>query len=262
MWDERVAKELLKEEKQNGDVRRRSKQAVIHLAFTEMRITELERHIRKLEAELHNKPDGFQLSVVRRQAPTYKASIKSSSHGEFLLNPQSLEIPLTEHASFETLVAEHGTPAQAILGLEHDAARQSTSASRRTHPQTPERLRIRYAPLIRMLEKISREALANSMLWPTDSVLEGARSRGAASVFLRPWKFFVAYEKEIRESVHKIDTFIAPAHPEDVSGGVVKEGLVDECEFDPYFVPSSTAWSEGHSAEWRVLISYPGFSRI
>lgn len=221
-----------------------------------MRITELERHIRKLEAELHNKPDDFQLSIVRRQAPTFKSSIKSSSHGEFLLNPKSLEIPLTEHASFEILVTEHGTPAQAILGLEQDAA------SRRTRSQTPERLRIRYAPLIKMLEKISRETIANQLLWPTDSILEGARSRGAPSVFLRPWKFFVAYEKEIRESVHKIDTFIDPAHPEDVSDGMVKEGLVDECEFDPFFVPSSTAWSEGHSAGWRVLIFYPGFSRI
>lgn len=250
----------MRQEKKNGDIRRRSKQAMMHLTFTEMRITDLENHIRKLEAELRNKPDDFQLRMVRRQAPLYKSTIKSSSHGEFLLNPQSLEIPLNERASLETLVTDHSTPA--IPGPEQNAAGHLTIVSQRTHQQTPERLRIRYAPLIKLLEKVSRETLSNQLLWPSESILTGVRSRGASSVFLRPWKFLVAYENEIRESVHKIDKLIDPARPEDVVDGVVKKGLVDECEFDPCIVHSSTTRSQGHFAEWRILTSFPGFSRV
>ncbi|KAJ0122199.1 hypothetical protein J7T55_002711 [Diaporthe amygdali] len=198
---------LLEDEKKTGDLGRRSKQAVLHLTFTEMRITQMEQQIRKLEAELHNKPDDFQLSV-------------------------SMEIPFHEKASLEVLVTEHGT--SAMLGSDHYDAGHSTRICQRTHQQTPERLRIRYAPLIKTLEKVCGETISNQFIWPSDSrtaLMSGVRTGGAATILLRPWKLLVTYEKEIRASIHNIDTFVEPARREDVSGGVAEIGLVEDFEY-------------------------------
>lgn len=188
-----------------------------------MRITQMEQQIRKLEAELHNKPDDFQLSMARRQARTYKSSIKRSSQGEFLLTAQSTEIPPHEQASLEVLVAEHSTPA--MLGPDQDTASNST----KTHQETPERLRIRYAPLVKTLEKICKETLSNYSIWPEDETITGGTG-GAATVLLRPWKLLVAYEKEIRDSVHKIDVLWEPAR-RDVSSGVAETLLVEDSKY-------------------------------
>lgn len=191
----------------------------------------MEQHIRKLEAELHNRPDDFQLRVVRRQAPIYKSFIKLSSHGEFLQTLQSAEIPSIEQASLEVLVTEHST--STTLGLDHNPAGHPTNIHQRTHRQSPERLRIRYAPLVKTLEKVCREVLSNNLLWPSEHGITGSRTRGAATILLRPWKLFVAYEKEIRESIHNIDALIEPAQPKDVSEGVAEKGVVEECECFP-----------------------------
>lgn len=233
---------LLDAEKKSGDIRRRSKQAVLHLTFTELRITQMEQQIRKLQAELHNKPIDFQVGVMRRQVPIYKSSIKRSSHGEFLMAPQSVENSSHELASLEVLVTEHGT--SATLGSDHNTTSHSTSIGQRTHQQTPERLRIRYAPLIKTLEKICRETLTNHNFWPppvSDLAITGYRNNGAATVVLRPWKLFIAYEKEIRDSIHNIDAFVEPARREDVSGGVAEIGVIQDCQYDLHCIPSCTA---------------------
>lgn len=220
--------ELLEQEKKTGDLRRRSKQAILHLTFTEIRINQMEQQIRKLEAELYNKPNDFQLNVMRRQAPTYKSFIKRSSHGEFLQNLQSVMMPSHEQASLELLVADHGT--SATYGSSQDAASHSTSTCQRRHQQTPERLRIRYAPLIKVLEKVCRETLSNYNFWPGDP---GDRERTACSptVLLRPWKLIVAYETEIRDSVRNIDACVQPARPGDVSSGIPEVLVVENGEY-------------------------------
>lgn len=219
---------LLENEKKTGDLRRRSKQAVLHLTFTEMRITQMEQQIRKLEAELHNKPDDFQLSVARRQAPTFKSFIKHSSHGEFLLTPQSVDIPTNEQASLEVLVADHGT--SATLGPDQHSASLSTSVGQ--SQQTPERLRIRYPPLIKTLEKVCRERLSNSW-WFTEGKSIADRPVTAPTVLLRPWKLLIAYEKQIRDSIDNIDAFVEPVRRGNVSGGVAETGVIQESEYYP-----------------------------
>lgn len=249
---EDVSLRLLDVEKKNGDIKRRSKQAVLHLTFTELRITQMEQQIRKLKAELHNKPDDFQPGVMRRQVPVYKSSIKRSLHGEFLMSPQSLENTSHEQASLEVLVTEHGTAATLDSG--HNTISHSTSTSQQTHQQTPERLRIRYAPLIKTLEKVCRETLTNHNFWPSpvnELVMAGFRNNGAATNILRPWKLFVAYEKEIRDSVHNIDAFVEPARREGVSGGVAEIGVIKDCEYDPHCGLSCTVWPE----EFRLITS-------
>ncbi|KAL2286014.1 hypothetical protein FJTKL_07262 [Diaporthe vaccinii] len=226
---EGVSSTLLEDEKKTGDLRRRSKQAILHLTFTEMRITEMEQQIRKLEAELHNKPDDFQLSVARRQAPTYKSFTKRSSHSEFLLTPHSANIPSHEQASLEVLVYENDT--SSVLGLDQYTDSHSTRICQRTHQQTPERLRIRYAPLVKTLEKVCKETLSNSYIWPSERDYTTDGSRGAATILLRPWKLLAAYEKEIRDSIHNIDVLWEPDRREDVSGKVAETRVVEEFEF-------------------------------
>lgn len=196
-----------------------------------MRITQMEEQIQKLRTELQNKPDDFRLSSARTQAPTYKSFIERLSHGKFLLTPQSLDIPSHDQASLEVLVAEHGT--SATISLDEDTASQSTSICQRTHQQTPERLRIRYAPLVKTLEKVCMETLSNAYFWPSERDHMTDRSRGAATILLRPWKLLVAYEQEIRDSIRNIDVLWEPDRREDVNGRAAETRVVEDCEYCP-----------------------------
>lgn len=223
----------------------------------------MERQIRKLEAELHNKPDDFQVSVARRQAPTYKSFIKRSSNGEFLLTSHSLEIPTHEQASLEVLMADDGT--SATLDSDQYAAGHSTRTRQGTDQQTPERLRIRYAPLIKTLEKVCRETLSNYHFWHGERESTGNPHGCSAAILLRPWKLLVAYEKEIRDSIHNIDAFVKPARQEDVIGGVAETQLLEDCEYySPQLVIMNFHEPRGLKgfAPLTVLTSCFGFSRI
>lgn len=222
-----MSDQLLEKEIKTGDLRRRSKQAVLHLTFTELRITQMEYKIRKLEAQLENKPDDFQISVAMRQVPTYKSFIKRSARGEFILTPRSVEIPTHEQSSLEVLVADHGI--SATLSPNYNTPSQSTVNSQRARQETPERLRIRYAPLIKTLEKICRETLSNYYFWASDAV-DRERPGCSSTILLRPWKLFVAYEKEIRGSIDNIDAFVEPARKEDLGGGITGTQVIDDCE--------------------------------
>lgn len=220
--------QLLEKEKKTGDLTRRSKQAVLHLTYTELRITEMEEKIRELEAQLYNKPDGFQLSMARRQAPVHKSFIKRSSQGEFLLTRQSLDIPSHEQASLEVLVAEQGT--SAMLGPDQFTASHSTGSYQRTGQETPERLRIRYAPLIKTLEKVCRETLSNYNFWPSERGYTTEGTGCAPAILLRPWKLFVAYETEIRNSLQNVDLLWNPARRGDGNDAVAVPLLMEDCE--------------------------------
>lgn len=120
----------------------------------------------------------------------------------------------------EVLVTEHGT----ALGIEDTD--QSDSALQRTYQRTPERLRIRYVPLIKMLERICSETLSNSEVWGPRVKPEG----GAPTVILRPWKLFVAYEKEIRNSVQEVESLVEAGQQTQGNGKADGKGIVEECE--------------------------------
>lgn len=221
----------------------------------------MEQQIRRLEAELHNKPDDFQLSVARKQAPTYKSYIKRSSYSEFLMTTQANEIT-QEQASLEVLVVENGI--SATHEPDQHTASHSTSIDQWTSQQTPERLRIRYAPLVKTLERVCKEVLSNYYVWPDlDSYMK--KTRGAPTILLRPWKLLVAYEKEIRDCIHHIDSLWEPARREDMSGGVAEIRVVEECEYNPSrFVisnlqaPCSLKWF----SPLHVLTVIFGISRV
>lgn len=225
----------------------------------------MEEKIRKLDAELHNKPDDFQLSVARRQAPTYKSVVKRSSPGEFLTTPQSVKTPSHEQASLEVLVAENDT--SGTFGSDHYTTSHSTSIHQQTHQQTPERLRMRYVPLVKTLEKVCRETLSNYNVWPGDRDIPANHSKGAPTVLLRPWKLLVVYEKEIRDSIHDIDGLWEPARREDVSGGAAEMRVVEDCKYHPsYLVLVKSYAPHGLKGSGLLQMSFLtlclGFSRI
>lgn len=210
---------MLNDEKTKGNLKRRSQQAILHVTFTELRITQLEEQLRKLEAELHDKPDHFKLSVTRRQCPVYKSLLKLSAYGEFR---QTNNLPTHERPSLEVLVTEHGTS----YGPEHGTANESTSIWQREHQRTPERLRIRYTPLINTLEQVCKERLSSYQSWDAETKDGG----GAPTVILRPWKLFIAYENEIRNSMHDLESLVESAQQDTANGGAVRKRISESCK--------------------------------
>lgn len=213
-----MERELFEREKEQGDFKRRSKQAILHLTLTEMRIAQLEAELRKLQADFHNRPDDFVVGVSKRQCTVYKSILKPLMYGNFRSTSRS---HWAERPSMEILVTEHGT----TLGTEDD--NPSSRTLKGPHQRTPERLRIRYVPLIKTIERICSEALSSDLVWG----VTGRPETAAPSVILRPWKLFVAYEKEIRNSVQEVEAQVEAARQKEAKGRQVDKGVMDEREW-------------------------------
>ena len=97
---------IFNEEKTNGDLRRRSKQAILHLTFTEMRITDLEKELRNLRAEIRNLPDDFKLREKKKQCPVYHSILKRSGPDEFRTTKNSMFVPIDQRPALEALYTD------------------------------------------------------------------------------------------------------------------------------------------------------------
>lgn len=238
-----LGRELLEKERQDGNLGKRSKQAIIHSTFTEMRITQLEEKLRKLQAEFQDKPDDFKFNANRSRSQwgVYKSVLKSSLLGDFTLTARSLKIPFRERPSMEALVTDQGPALRLQDGpVGDDNTNTSVDDFGVPYQRTPERLRIRYAPLIRLLERTCRETLSNSQI-QIEECTEDDQMGGAPTVFLRPWKLFVAYEKEIRDSVFEI---------EEALGEFVRKQANDKKIERPHFDDSK--WYSTHQCLLRL----------
>lgn len=215
---------MLERERTQGDLKLRSKQAVLHLALTEERIAQLEAELRNLQAELHNKPDGLELNRFKKQCLVYRSILEPLTYGSFRSRSMRhrTDVPPSERPSMEILVTEHlhGTP-RAI-----DDCHSPKGSLQRTNQRTPERLRIRYVPLIKTLERICSETLSNQEVWGVP-IKPGT---GAPTVLLRPWKLFVAYEREIRSSVHEVEALLDAARHKKENGGAIGKGDCEGCK--------------------------------
>lgn len=118
----------------------------------------------------------------------------------------------------ELLVTEHST------SLDEKDANYYNNDLQRTHHRTPERLRIRYVPLIKTLERICSESLSNHEVWGAGRKLE----QGAPTVILRPWKLFVTYEKEIRNSVREVEALADVARHKERNRETVEKGIFED----------------------------------
>ena len=184
------AKELYTQELKDGDIRRRPKQAILHVTFTEIRIAELEKQVETLSAQINKLPDDFKPNMLRSRWPVYGHFLKRSSQAEFQTSNHTKGLPELQLPAVESLSNE-GELLKSTLGETMDSCNEGTL----TVQKSPERLRIRSAPLISHLEMTCRESLSNHQVWSDE----------APVTLLRPFKLLVTYEEDIRASVKMIE---------------------------------------------------------
>jgi hypothetical protein len=90
--NDHLGRNLLSKEKDSGSLENRAKQAILHLTFTELRITDLESKLRKLEKDIHKLPDNFK--PAKKKLPVHRHVLKRSTFDEFRLTSRSLNMLL------------------------------------------------------------------------------------------------------------------------------------------------------------------------
>jgi hypothetical protein len=204
------AKKLFLQEKDDEKLDIRAKQAVLHLTWTDSRIKEIEREIKVLRRDVDGLPSDFEVKKTSKQ-PVYQHELKRSTISEFRLNDESKAVPNNQRPAVEVLITDHSAP-RSSGSIANRADVQSTNVAdsvdlkdvhlRRSETdgilQIPERLRIRSRALLSLLGRISGEDLLSSGF--TRNI-----ENPAPVVFLRPFKLFVSYEKEIRAEVGELE---------------------------------------------------------
>jgi hypothetical protein len=98
---------LFKKEKDKLDIRVR--QAVLHLAFTDFRIKELEAEVERLRRDVDKLPEDFEVNKKSKQ-PVYMHKLKRSTLQDFQLNEDSKRVPENKTPALEVLISEHLVP--------------------------------------------------------------------------------------------------------------------------------------------------------
>jgi hypothetical protein len=204
-----LAEELFRKERKEGDLALRSKQAVLHLTWTEMRISLLETELQNLQSEIRDLPNDFKVSPRKQKCLVHKFVLKRSTIDEFRTTPYSKDLPTQERPALEVLVIDYLPPLE--TGTKDEFQMQSRRSTGLlgfdNNPvgtqQVPERLRIRSLPLIAHLEKICRETLTDACCWRVSISTEAA-----PVVLLRPFKLLIHYEEEIRRSVQEVHALL------------------------------------------------------
>ena len=204
------AKRLFLQEKDDEKLDIRAKQAVLHLTWTDSRIKEIEREIKVLRRDIDGLPADVEVKKTSKQ-PVYQHGLKRSTISEFRLNDESKAVLNNQRLAVEVLITDHSTPrSSGSIAYRSDvqSAETADSADSKVVPlrmsetegilQIPERLRIRSRALLSLLGRISGEDLLSNGL--TRNI-----ENPAPVVFLRPFKLFVSYEKEIRAEVQELE---------------------------------------------------------
>jgi hypothetical protein len=201
---------LFNQEKDDDKLDIRAKQAVLHLAWTDTRIREMEKEIKLLRRDVDGLPADFEVKKLSKQ-PVFMYGLKRSTLSEFRLNDESKAIPNNKRPAVEVLITDHhisrlsrSIPKDSVGQTADlaDAADPKIAPLRRAETegilQVPERLRIRSRALLTLLGRISGEELLS--VGYTRNM-----ENPAPVVFLRPFKLFVSYEKEIRAEVRELE---------------------------------------------------------
>lgn len=204
-WSE-GAKRLFNQDKDEDRLDVRAKQAVLHLTWTDTRIKEMEREIKLLRSDVDKLPPDFEVRK-KNKWPVFDHRLERSPLSEFRLNDESKNVPEEQRPALEVLVSDHTVPR--MSAVESPVTPRNVNA--RFTPldsseadvafQVPERLRIRPRPLLQLLARISGVELLS--VGYTRNI-----ETPAPVVFLRPFKLFVTYEKEIRDQVRVLEAKI------------------------------------------------------
>jgi len=182
----------------------RSHQAVIHLTFTEMRIRNLEEQLLQLEEAVRGMPSDFRVKTKKKKFEVHRHSIQRSSLGQFRITARCFDVPVEQRPAIELLVVDpmvtsaasgdFGPPVRRTTGLD-DAG---------DGPQVPERIRIRSRQLIAHFDRLVRGDMSKL----TEGKEINGRTEHSPVLFLKPFKFFTTYEKQIRDSVQEVQDLI------------------------------------------------------
>ncbi|KAJ9156114.1 AAA family ATPase [Pleurostoma richardsiae] len=212
-----VGQDLLERERERGTLEQRSRQAILHVTFTELRIKHLEKELRELKAKVYDRPDDAKFGRPRiKQCAVYAHVLKRSTQNEFQLTSHSMQIPEHEQPALEVEVTDFTSPT-GIQDSPGEPRRRNTGLLGLADQRTPEKLRIRSLPLIAHLERVCRETISNNRVRRPDN-----QNRLAPVVLLRPFKLVFAYEQEIRESVQQIESLAQSAQEAKAEGRELK----------------------------------------
>ena len=190
-----LAEKLFETEKDKLMIRAR--QAMFHVEITELRIAKMEEEIKQLRKDVDNLPEDFAKPKPRQ--PAYLREIKRVDSASFQFTAAAADIALEKRPVIEILLANRTS-----VGLPSDSnkvgpvsenrlleRRESHGPAGGVADPVVERIRIRSRPLVAALEKA-----VSSRLWDPPNDDDDHR----ATIFFRPFKLFVTYEKEIRSS--------------------------------------------------------------
>ncbi|KAI0548228.1 hypothetical protein F4679DRAFT_551690 [Xylaria curta] len=201
--DSLIARALLDKEKKQGTIARRSAQATIHTAFTELRIQDLEDQLRQIQIDLYKLPANFDARVEREaKHPIFHHTLQRSTPDRFELRKELLKIPFKDRPALEVLVVEQLTDLE--TRFESVPLRKGNTGLSSTHP-APKSLRVRPRLLIAHLQQITQTHISNNIL-PLDELSSDEDEFEQDSiVFLQPFKLFVAHEAAIRQSLRDLE---------------------------------------------------------
>ncbi|KAH8649230.1 hypothetical protein BX600DRAFT_111809 [Xylariales sp. PMI_506] len=218
---------LLERELDNGNVSGRTRHAMLHVALSDARISRVEDQLSELMRIIYNEPP-----KTRRQkgsdTPVYRHVLHRSRPGEFLVNAQTFLVPHEDLPAVEVLVS--GQAAMSSRGSDEFSMppRRSTGLlpSDEKNHQIPERLRIRSFALLTVFDRISRGQAPSSSVSTSET---DGKMYNQSLIHLRPFKFFISYEQELRRVIQQLVPASRPPQQEsDIKGVPTRRGSVFE----------------------------------
>ena len=180
-----LAKAVFKAEKDKLVIRAR--QAMFHVEMTEMRIANMEQEIKQLRKDVDNLPDDFEKPKPRQ--PAYLREIRRIDSAAFQFTAATAAMSFGKRPVIEILQAKRTSINLSKESSEEAPISEGELPARQGNPgPVVERIRIRSRPLLESLEK----ATSSRILDREDD------DDFRAVIFLRPFKLFVTFEKEIR----------------------------------------------------------------
>ncbi|KAK3318705.1 hypothetical protein B0H66DRAFT_248120 [Apodospora peruviana] len=169
-----------------------------------MRIRNLEEQLLQLEEAVRGMPSDFRVKRKKKKFEVHRHSIQRSSIGQFRITARYFDVPVEQRPAIELLVADPMVKS-AASGDFGPPARRTTGLDDATgSPQVPERIRIRSRQLIAHFDRLVRGDMSKL----TQEFENKGRTEHSPVLFLRPFKFFTTYEKQIRDSVQEVQDLI------------------------------------------------------
>ncbi|KAI8944575.1 hypothetical protein F4801DRAFT_594846 [Xylaria longipes] len=191
------SRDLFDSEKKRGTLVRRTAQATIHTAFTELRIQDLEEQLRRIQIDLYKLPKDFEiLDTSEPQHPIFLHVLQRSSPDKFELRRDMLKISLKDRPALEALVIEQLADS-GTLPESFPLRRRATGLS--STYLAPKSLRIRPRRLIAHLQQVTQTNISPDQSPPEEE------DEQDSIVFLKPFKLIVAYEDAIRQSLRDLE---------------------------------------------------------